>query len=222
MSTEYFIEYEKVTIEDKNYKPNDFPNSWFVQQPIDEEHKHWKLLAFLQRVDENVKNGYLFQEYDTVEKRYKDLESFVSTYEIVNKNKESEKLFNYIYELPSSAKELKVVDMVVKNSLKQLKQKFMELALAITYLKDNILIVRKEIRDGRKNLHVYIEMCNCSIIEHYTISKKGNIDYLGSFPLKTPFVSDLENNFIEVKTNISLNSKGVILPYLIRFNLSKS
>jgi len=222
MNTEYFIDTEKVSFTDKNYIVNEFPNTWFVQKPIDIEHKHWKLLAYLQRVDDNIKKGYLFKEFETLEKRYKDLESFVSTYEIVNKDKESEELFNYIYELPSAELEFKEIDEIAKRSVKKLKQKFLELSLAITFLKNNISIVRKEIRDRRKNIHIYIEMCNCDIIEHYTVSKKGKIDFLGSFRSTTKFVEDEENNLLEVKTSIALNSKGVIIPYLLKINLSKN
>ena len=222
MSTEYFIDSEKITFIDKNYNSNILENTWFVQKPIDDEHKHWKLLAYLQRADENIKNGFLFPEYLTIEKRYKDLESFISTFEIVNKDKESEKLFNYIYELPGTAKELKEIDSIVNRSIKTLKRKYLELTATITFLGDHINIVRQDILDGRKNVHVYVEMCNCEIIEHYTISKKGIIDYKGSFHSDVEFVDDTENNVIEIKTDIALHSKGVILPYLIKINLSRS
>ncbi len=161
----------------------------------------------------------MFQEFETLEKRYKDLESFVATYEIVNKDKESEELFNYIYELPSSSVELKELDAIAQRSVSTLKQKYTELKMAITFLKDNISIVRREIRDGRKSLHIYIEMCNCSIIEHYTVTKKGQVTYNGSFHSDVPYVDDEENNLIEVKTGVALNSKGVIIPYLLKFML---
>lgn len=221
MSAEYFIDSQKITIDDVQYQENVFPNTWFVQEPIDVEHKHWKLLAYLQRVDINVNKGFLFQEYETLEKRYKDLESFVSTYEIVNKDKESEELFNYIYELPGTDYQLKEIDVIADRSIKRLKKKYLELTMAITFLKDNIHIVRKEIKDKRKNLHVYIEMCNCGVIEHYTVSKKGDIKYLGSFHHTETFVDDDINNVVEIKTTIALNSKGVTLPYLIKILLSK-
>jgi len=199
MQVEYFIDTEKITITDNNYEPNVFPNTWFVQEPIDIEHKHWKLLAYLKRIDTNVKKGFLFQEYETLEKRYKDLESFISTYEIVNKDKESEKLFDYIYELHGKTP--------------------LELKTAITFLKESIRIVRKEIRDKRKNLHIYIEMCNCSIIEHYVVTKKGKVQYNGSFHSELKYVDDDENNVVEIKTDMALNSKGMIIPYVLKVML---
>tara|TARA_Y100000389_G_scaffold32999_1_gene28074 strand:- start:3180 stop:3842 length:663 start_codon:yes stop_codon:yes gene_type:complete len=219
MASEYFIDTEKITIKDKNYEPNIFPNTWFVQEPIDIEHKHWKLLAYLKRIDTNVKKGFLFQEYETLEKRYKDLESFISTYEIVNKDKESEKLFDYIYELHGTILKLKDLDIIVERSAKRLREKYVELKTAITFLKDNIKIVRKEIRDKRKNLHIYIEMCNCSIIEHYVVSKKGKVHYEGSFHSELKYVDDEINNVIEVKTDMALNSKGITIPYVLKVML---
>ena len=65
-------------------------------------------------------------------------------------------------------------------------------------------------------------MCNCSIIEHYTISKKGFVEYKGSFHSDLGYVEDEFNNFIEVKTSIALSAKGVIIPYLVKFNLLKN
>lgn len=219
MQVEYFIDTEKITITDNNYEPNVFPNTWFVQEPIDIEHKHWKLLAYLKRIDSNVKKGFLFQEYETLEKRYKDLESFISTYEIVNKDKESEKLFDYIYELHGKTPKLKELDTIVERSIKRLREKYLELKTAITFLKDSIRIVRKEIRDKRKNLHIYIEMCNCSIIEHYVVTKKGKVQYNGSFHSELKYVDDDENNVIEIKTDMALNSKGMIIPYVLKVML---
>jgi hypothetical protein len=221
METEYFIETKINKPVDDTYTPNEFPNTWFVENPIDEEHKYYKLMAFLQRIDNNVNNGFIFHEYETLEKRYKDLESFIDTSEIINKDKESEELFNYIYELPSSSIELSIIDSIVTKSIDEMKKKYLELKLTIKYINDNISIVRKEIRDGRKNIHVYIEMCNCGIIEHYTISKKGKVDYLGSFHSTAPLVDDNENNLVEVKTGVSLNSIGIIIPYLKKFSLSR-
>lgn len=219
MTSEYFIDTEKIAIKDNNYEPNVFPNTWFVQEPIDIEHKHWKLLAYLKRIDTNVKKGFLFQEYETLEKRYKDLESFISTYEIVNKDKESEKLFDYIYELHGTTPKLKELDTIVERSIKRLREKYLELKTAITFLKDSIRIVRKEIRDKRKNLHIYIEMCNCSIIEHYIVTKKGKVQYNGSFHSELKYVDDDENNVIEIKTDMALNSKGMIIPYVLKVML---
>lgn len=219
MTSEYFIDTKKITIKDNNYVPNVFPNTWFVQEPIDIEHKHWKLLAYLKRIDTNVKKGFLFQEYETLEKRYKDLESFISTYEIVNKDKESEKLFDYIYELRGTTLKLKDLDIIVERSVKKLRTKYFELQTAITFLKDSIKIVRKEIRDGRKNLHIYIEMCNCSIIEHYVVSKKGKVQYNGSFHSELKYVDDDINNVIEIKTDMALNSKGITIPYALKLML---
>lgn len=220
MNTEYFIETEKIVISDKNYVPNEFPNTWFVQEPIDVEHKHWKLLAYLKRVDENVNKGFLFQEFETLEKRFKDLESYISTCEIVNKDKESEELFEYIYEMPHIP--LGEIETIAERSLARLKKKYMELKSVITFLKDHIAIIRRETRDRRKNLHLYIEMCNCGIIEHYTLSKSGKVEYLGAFHSDIPYVEDDENNLVEVKTDIALNAKGIIIPYLVKFHLSKS
>jgi len=222
MNTEYFIGTDKIIIEDKNYVPNEFPNTWFVEEPIDVEHKHWKLMAYLQRVEQNIDKGFLFQEFETLEKRYRDLESFIASYEIINKDKKSEKLFNYIYELPGTSLELAEIDEIATRSVLQLKKKYLEIKSTITFLKNNISVVRKRILDKRKKLHVYIEMCNCSIIEHYTISKNGKVKYNGSFYSETPFVYDEENNVIEIKTSIALNPLGIILPYLIKFNLVKN
>lgn len=220
MNKEYFIDTEKITITDKNYIPNEFPNTWFVQEPIDVEHKHWKLLAYLKRLDDNVKKGFLFQEYETLEKRFKDLESFISTCEIVNKDKESEKLFEYIYDLPSIP--LDEIDVIAERSVKRLQKKYYELKNIITFFDGHINVIRKQIVDRRKNLQLYIELCNCGIIEHYTLSKSGVVDYLGSFYSPTPYVEDDSNNVIEVKSSIALNSKGVIIPYVVKFNLSKN
>lgn len=219
MASKYFIDTQKITINDKNYVPNVFPNTWFVQEPIDIEHKHWKLLAYLKRIDNNVNRGFLFQEYETLEKRYKDLESFISTYEIVNKDNQSEKLFDYIYELEGATPKLKELDVIVERSVEKLRTKYFELQVAITFLKDNIKIVRKDIKDRRKNLHMYIEMCNCSIIEHYIISKKGIVEYQGSFHSELKYVEDEINNVIEVKTDMALNSKGIIIPYVLKLML---
>lgn len=222
MATEYFIETENNNFKDKNYKPNIFPNTWFVQTPIDEEHKYWKLMAYLQRIDNNVNKGYLFQEYYTLEKRYKDLHSFIATYDIVHKDKDSEKLFNYIYDLPDSSLELNEIDKIVSRSINILKKKYLELTMAICFLKDDITIVRKDIRDNRKKINVYIEMCNCGIIEHYTLTKKGVVELVGSFESETKFIEDNINNIIEIKTNRAFNVYGIIIPYLMKFSLSKN
>ena len=222
MSTEYFIETKKITFKDKNYKENNLSNVWFAEKRIDEEYQYYKLLAYLQRIDENINNGFLFQEFFTLEKRYKDLESFVINHDIIHKDKESEHLFNFIYELPDYEWKLKEIDAIVDNSYSLLKTKYIELKLAITYLKDYIKVSDKKIIDKRKNLHVYIEMCNCNIIEHYTVSKKGNIVYNGSFYLDTPTVEDNENNYYFIKTDIAMNNKGITIPYLLKIILSKN
>tara|TARA_R110000772_G_scaffold40358_10_gene94522 strand:- start:1842 stop:2513 length:672 start_codon:yes stop_codon:yes gene_type:complete len=222
MTTEYFIDAEKISFKSEKYIPNVFPNTWFINPPIDAEHKHWKLLAYLQRIDENISKGYLFQEFYTLNMRYKDLDSFITTFEIVNKDTASEKLFNYIYELPDAGIEMKEVNTIVGNSIKLLKKKYLELTMAISFLKDHIVIENKQIVDGRKNLNIYIEMCSCNIIEHYTMSKKGIVDYKGAFNLDTPLVDIcLDENFIDVKTDVALSANGVILPHLLKFSLSR-
>lgn len=218
----YFIDYKKLSIIDEKYNSNVLDNTWFVQNPIDLEHKYYTLMAYLQKVDKNVSNGFLFKEFDTLEKRYKDLESFINTYEIVNKDSESEDLFNYVYGLSSTPDELNEVDEIALNSIDILKEKYTELLLAITFLKDNISITYSEITDRRKPLHLYIEMCNCSILEHYTISKSGKVDYKGSFYSETGLIPESNDNVLEIKTRVSLHSKGTIIPYIVKTILSKN
>ncbi len=222
MNQEYFIETEKLLFNDKNYTPNELSNTWFVQDHIDEEYQFYKLMAYLQRVDNNVDAGFLFQEYKTLKKRYQDLESFQKTYDIVNKDEESKKMVEYIYELPSKSQENCQLDLVVNRSIKLLRNKMWELKTAIVYLKEHIEVINYQIRDRRKKLHIYIEMCNCNMFEHYTLSKNGVLDYIGSFRNEKVFVDDKENNIIEVKTNVALNSKGVIIPYIIETTLSRN
>lgn len=216
MTKEYFINTNKITFKDKKYIPNFLPNTWFVQEPIDLEHKHWKLLAYLKRLDENIKKGFLYPEYELLKKRYKDLESYLSTCEIVNKDKESEKLFSYIYDMKNV--NIEEIEEIVENSLSALQVKYFQLKTVIKFLNQEIKITNKQLRDGRKKLNIYIEMCNCSIVEHYTISKSGHIDYIGSFHIDF-FEDNLQDNIIEVKTTTALNSKGIIIPHIIKTNL---
>ena len=64
------------------YIKNELSPSWFIEKPIDFEYKVYQLMAFLKNCGDNVHNGYWFPDFEIIEKRYKDIESFKESSEI--------------------------------------------------------------------------------------------------------------------------------------------
>lgn len=200
---------------DANYIPNELSNTWFIESPIDYEYKYYKLMAYLQRLETNIENGYLFEEFTQLEKRYKDLESFNNSFEIVDKSKNSEKLFNYIYNLPPDSKYVNEVKSIVKMALEKIIIVYVDVVNKITNLYNKTKIIRSSIVDKRKKINVYVEKCNCGIFEMFELSKSGKIEHKGHIENDPTFNSN-ENIIVIKSENAAFNCIGEIIPFQLK------
>ena len=207
--------------EKNNFIPNELSNTWFLQDPIDEEHKYYILMNYLQKLDINVKNGHIFKEYIQLEQRYEDLVEYVINFNILNRSVESDGLFKNIYTSKNKIDYLRELDNIVLDSIIHIEEKYNELKSVLSYLKDNIIIDRKQIKDKRKKLNLYIEKCNSNILEHYEISKNGCSLYKGSISNTKSVSNEIElSNYIKVNSKIALDSDKLIVPFITNFTLS--
>ena len=65
------------------YNENYLPATWFVEGPIDFEHKVYVLMHFLKKCEENINNGFWFPDFELLAERFRDVESFIESSEIV-------------------------------------------------------------------------------------------------------------------------------------------
>lgn len=205
----------KLVSTDENYIPNELSNTWFLESPIDYEYKYYKFMAYLQRLEQNIKNGYMFEEFVQLEKRYKDLESFHSSFQIVDKSKNSEKLLNYIYNLPDDSLFVEDIKKITKMALDKMLLVYIDILDKITNIYKNTKIIRNSIIDRRKNINIYIEKCNCGIFEIFQLSKSGKIKYIGHTE-NNPNNNSNENLIIIESENAALNCIGEIIPFQLK------
>ena len=123
------------TTKELGYIENGLSSSWFVENPIDFEHKLYVLMSFIKNAETNINNGYWFPEFTIIEERYKDLCSFIENSKI-SMNKSNKPLFDYIYDLPNNSNELLEINKIILlSSISQDKSFF----LSILLLKDIII-----------------------------------------------------------------------------------
>lgn len=197
---------------DKGYIKKDLKNVWFLENPIDLEYKYYILMDFLQTTEKNIDNGYLYKEYVKLNNIYADLQCFQTSYDIVNKSKESEKLINYIYNLPSTSKELQEIEAIVNKSLDLVSGTYNYVLGKITELYDNMKIEEVHIRDGRKPLNFFIQKGDFGIFEVFELKKSGLV--IEKSPM---YISEVTypDNYMVIKSNFAFNSIGAILPMSI-------
>jgi hypothetical protein len=197
---------------DNNYNNKQLSNIWFIENPIDVEYKYYILMDFIQNVEKNVQKGYLYKEYIKLNNIYKDLQCFKTSFDIVNKDTQSEKLIKYIYNLPPSSDKVKEIIKTVDKSLELVSDTYMFLLNKITEFYDNAKVTETFITDRRKSIYFYIEKCNSGIYEIFELKKSGIVIDKG-------FCNKSEkpepDNFIIIETNFAYNSIGTTLPFSI-------
>lgn len=209
----YFTYKKNKSYTDEKYVENELPNTWFIETPIDLEYRYYKLKAYIQRLKKNCSDGYIFNEFITLEARYKDLESFLNTSEIVHEDKESKKLFKYIYNLPETSTHFQEIINISKMGMKELKDVYLDVISEITNVYNHTKILRVDISDKRKNINVYVEKCNCGIWEHYIITKSGTVKEC-EITEKDPLFN--KENIIVIKTSKAMNTIGSIIPFTLK------
>ena len=202
----YFTE-EKIKWVDEKYKGNSLENTWFFETPIDFEHKRYKLLAYLNRMEQNIKDGYLIEEFLLFQKRYKDIECFMTTMTIVNSDERSKEMISYIYKVD----DFNELDNILVFSYDIMKKTYLKLLMEMKFIKDCCQIIETNIVDKRKKINIYIEKNNCSYYEHY-IMGKSSIDREIT---KSSFKLDSKENFIFIKSTMAGNTIGSIIPLSI-------
>lgn len=208
------VDFNNLGIDDK-YINKILNPVWFLQNPIDAEHKYYILLDYIQNLETNIEKGYLYKEYTKLTDLYKDLQCFKTSFDIINKNKESEQLINYIYNLPPSSKELKEIVKIVDNSIEIIADVYKSILERITQFYDTSVVTDTLVKDARKPIFLYIQKCKSGFYEIYELKKSGKViehEYIK--------VTDLENsiigrNYITINTENAYNSLGTIVPFAI-------
>lgn len=193
-----------------DYIKNDLKPSWFIEQPIDFEYKVYTLMAFLKRAEENIYNGYWFPEFDIIEKRFKDIESFKESSDVVYANTVDKELFEYIYDLPKNSVEYAEVIKIAEYGYSVLGDIYYELKSHIDYLIANMKVFNR-IKDRRVTPTYFIEKCDSGVVEKYKVSKH-RIESHGSFQSDNyAFLLD-EENYVQVISDISIDSDQCLIP----------
>lgn len=193
-----------------DYVKNDLESSWFIQKPIDFEHKVYHLMAFLKKAEENIYNGYWFPEYEIIEKRYKDIESFIESSQIVYVNKADREIFEYIYDLPKGSGELTEIQKIAEFGYKVLGNIYYELKAHMEYIIANLKVFNK-ITDRRKSPTYFIECCESGIIEKYRVGRTS-IEHLGTFHCNNLGWLNDESNYVQVISNICIDTERCLIP----------
>jgi len=205
-------------IAEVTYIKNELSPSWFIEKPIDFEYKVYQLMAFLKKCGNNVNNGYWFPDFEIIEKRYKDIESFKESSEIIYANKHDKELFDYIYDLPNNSNEYAQVTRIVEFGYNVIGNMYYELRAHMEYIIANIKIFNK-IKNKRKSPIYFIESCDTGIIEKYKVGKSSIIN-LGTFHSNNYSFLNNEENYIQIISNISIDAERCLIP--IARNLIKS
>lgn len=200
---------------DINYIDKTLHSIWFLQSPIDVEHKYYIIMDYLQNVDINIDKGYYYKEFIKITIIYKDLQCFKSSYSVMNKNKEDEKILNYIYNLSPGSLVLQEIIKIVDLSLEIIGNTYTHLLEKINEFYDNTKIIETVILDKRKPIYFYIQKCNAGFYEIFELKKSGKI-------IEHPFIKteEIANispdiNYVIIDTEIPYSSLGTILPFAI-------
>jgi len=187
--------------------------NWFTENPIDEEHKHWILLDYLQNIDSSFKEKKLYPPLDDLNLHILNLKNWID-----NKNKyikgnltgldfKSKKL---IYETLDFPKEIKEIDNIVNNSIPDLKK--------VQESGDKILneVIRKLkisfiglIPQYKKEGYIFIKGKTLLIYKYSSfISRSLKLNLIDEAPHK---FTSYENLKIELAKNLDLPNPMTIL-----------
>jgi hypothetical protein len=191
-----------------NYLENNMNRTWFIEEPIDEEHKYWKLLAYFQRMDINIKNGYMISELFSFSRLYQDMREFVENNKLKNQDEQTKTIFENIYKKANT--EIKnEIESIAVSSFVHMSDKYKEIKKMLSLYNDNINIVRQNFPDKRKNTTYYIEKCNCGILEKYILHKNNKLVYDSDLPKQDLQLTN-EINYILIESNLAFNSFNII------------
>lgn len=197
-----------ITVE---YIENNLSPTWFVENPIDFEHKYYILMAFLQRYEKNFDAGFVYPDYEIIEQRYKEILSFLeNSNNMSNKTVENKKLLEYIYSLPKTEKEKAEIDKIANHANKILCDTFYDLKSYVEYIITTLKIVNK-IKDKRVKPIYYIEKGETKIVEKFIVGKTS-IESLGSMNCESYSFLFNEQNYIHIISDLSLDSERCIIP----------
>jgi hypothetical protein len=191
------------------YIKNDLSPSWFIEGSIDFESKVYTLMAFLKKAENNIYHGHWFPDFEIIENRYKDLESFIESSEIVYSRQSDRKLFEYIYDLPENSVKMAEINKIAMFAHRVFGEIYYELKARLDYLIDNIKVFNK-IKDKRVKPIFYIEQSDSDIIESYTVGKKvvnNGYFYADSYN----FLYE-ESNYVQIISDICISSERCLIP----------
>ena len=192
-----------------DYIKNDLSPSWFIQGSIDFESKVYTLMAFLKKAENNVFYGHWFPDFETIENRYKDLESFIESSEIVYSRKSDKKLFEYIYDLPQDSAKIAEINRIALFAHKVLGDIYHELKAHLEYVIANIKVFNK-VKDRRIKPTYFIEQCDSHVIESYTVGKKV-VNNGAVYADNYNFLHN-ETNYVQIISDISISSERCLIP----------
>ena len=195
-----------------NILPVELPATWFIDGNIDYELKIYKLLSFIQKIESNYNNGFIYDDFLLVSKRLKDLESYSHTQSVVN---QSDDRFKFIYDLPDSSNIRIELEKIITVSCKMLTDIHNELAYDYYRLKSDIKVIDKR-KDLRKSTLYFIQNGNSELTEEYLVGK-SKISYNRSFISASQDFLFTDDNYVHVITDNVYNTEFTLLPIAVDF-----
>jgi len=189
---------------------NELSSTWFARGVIDFERKIYELLSYLRDVKRNVENGFFFPDYYELEKRYKDLESYIESSEIVYAKKEDKELLEYIYDLPQNSEEITEINQIVYIAHTLIGNLYYEIKNQIQYIIANMKVFNK-ISNRRFSPVYFIEKNDSYIVEKYKVGK-SKVESLGAVHISSyNFLHD-EENYVHILSDLVVDTESTLIP----------
>ena len=196
--------------EEINIIKTNLSSTWFARGVIDFERKIYELLSYLRDVKQNIDNGFYFPDYYDLEKRYKDLESYMESSEIVYANKEDEELLKYIYDLPENSDEINEINQIVYIAHTLIGNLYYEVRNRIQFIVANMQVFNK-ISNRRYTPTYFVEKNDSYVVEKYKVGRKKT-EPLGSIHIDSyNFLHD-EVNYVHVLSDLVVDTESTLIP----------
>jgi hypothetical protein len=187
---------------------------WFLQSPIDVEHKYYILLDFLQSVNLEIKSSRIYSPTKRIFSLIKDLNYFLQSGSVLEAEGELTEEEKRILLTPLSFDESQEVDQIAKNSLKIL-YKYADLGINLwKNLEERIKIFSLEIPQGVSDMGITIfrNMSTDEVFSYWwkkTEMRIGNESKKGVILKKIPILNNKYSMSYEFIVHETLDSMGV-------------
>jgi hypothetical protein len=173
--------------------------TWFLNEPIDYEHKQYVLMDYLQNVRENFGRMILFPQLIELKYQYSNLESFLKSREIIIGSMAKIKAIDLkrmeiVYDFPEDSEEMKEIVSIIQWSLPKIEKTFKEGRFLFAHVEESLemnyigVIPEKYINEGfifvrmgtETTLHIY-EYKIRNVLDPHHENKKMLLKKIDSF-----------------------------------------